>query len=910
MQSAMRHHLRSRARGHGPILQSRRFTTSPPRHSYAATLDNLRIGSKTRVIFQGFTGRQATVNAQESIAWGTNIVGGVVPGRDGEHLGLPILPSVRMAMEELRPDATGIYVPASRAAQAIEDAIEAEVPLIVAVAEHVPLHDMLRIHGMLRTQTKSRLVGPNSPGIISAAEGERCRIGFQPLPCFSPGCVGIAARSGTLSYEAVASTTRARLGQSLCIGVGGDMLPGTDLVEALQVLEADPNTRCIALIGEIGGDGEILAAQWIREYHDRTSVAERKPIVAVIAGKQAPMDRVMGHAGAFWVPGEPHPNQKIAALKNAGVVIVNHPAKIGPALRLKLRHTTAQADGSEEGASLEEGASYESADDFAKAVSRGLPQQQRRGLHTSTRRSSLVTSRPGGPTFPASPQQTRSLHLDRAASQKVLEDEDKDAELQFERYPIRYLALGVDRATRSQCIVTAVIWDDKAWRSPSSFNKMLLPASAKNGVLSLNNKDSKNVITRLIEQLQIMGKEKGSVDYRAATGRVLRNLAKVFKEKEAKHVSLQFAMNQQGKAAFYMLDMNVELDDAAYRSGGRLKEVHEAYGALESRDPGARQAEKSGIVYHRLNHTDRACSIGTLSNGAGLAMNTVDALADAGGKPANFLDTGGKATSETVKKSFEIILQDDRVKVILVNVFGGLTLGDVIARGVVSAYKDLRVRVPVVVRIRGTNEKEARRIIARSGVPLYAYDDFEDAAAAAVELAKGAAAPVQVAYPEGEKEVAELKDAIQQAAQALMEQGDFGMDSAEAIVAEDILRFPDEVTEPAEDNFAPPHAIAHEAQQPSEQVAEQEAEQVAEQAAEQAAEQVAEQENVEAPQEPAAEAEPDKAEPEEVAEESPALDAEATDKKLEEATAAEETPSAPAVENTSTGQSPGSDHVA
>ncbi|KAK7745404.1 hypothetical protein SLS53_002900 [Cytospora paraplurivora] len=767
MQSAIRYHLRSTAKGgRGLLSPSRRFGTSSPRQNknYAATLQNLRIGSKTRVIFQGFTGRHATANAKESIEWGTNIVGGVVPGREAEHLGLPVLPSVRRAMEELRPDATGIYVPASMAAHAIEEAVEAEVPLIVAVAEHVPLHDMLRIHGMLKTQTKSRLVGPNSPGIINAAEDERCRIGFQPLPCFSPGCVGIAAKSGTLSYEAVASTTRAGLGQSLCIGVGGDVLPGTDLVEALQVLETDPNTKAIALIGEIGGDGEILAAQWIREYHDRTPVEQRKPIVALIAGRQAPMDRVMGHAGAFWLPGEPHPNQKTAALKNAGVtLVVNHPSKIGPALRKKLFDE------------LEEGASFESTDDFARAATgRGLQQQpQRRGLHTSTRSSCLAPSRPRTVTSLVPLQQSRGLHLDRAASEKLLADEDKTTELQFNKYPIRYLALGIDRATRSQCLTTAVIRGERMWRSPMSFNKILLPPTASDGLLSLTQKETKSLISRLIEQLQIP--ETGNVSYRRALGQVLRNFGKVFKEKEAKHLGLQFAVNQKNHPAFSVQDLRIELDEAAYRSGGRLKDVHEAFGALEARDPGARQAERDGIVYHRLTPGDRTCNIGTLSNGAGLAMNTVDALADAGGKVANFLDTGGKATSKTVKRSLETILQDDRVGVIFVNIFGGLTRGDTIAQGVILAYNELQIKVPVVIRIRGTNEREGQRIIAKSGLPLYAYDDFDEAAAMAVMLAKGGRPPAPKAFPEVETEtkVSELKDAIQSAAEDIMEHGGF-----------------------------------------------------------------------------------------------------------------------------------------
>jgi len=244
------------------------FSTSPSARDYASTLPNLRIGAHTRVIFQGFTGKLATLNAAESLAWGTNIVGGTKPGYTGTHLGLPVLPTVREAVAQLRPDATAVYVPAALAPAAIEEAIAAEIPLIVAVAEHIPLHDMLRICSILKTQTASRLVGANAPGIISARG--RCRIGFQPLPCFSPGSVGIAAKSGTLSYEAVASTTRAGLGQSLCIGVGGDILAGTDLREALEVLLLDDETEGIVLIGEIGGIGELDAAEWIQEYHSRT----------------------------------------------------------------------------------------------------------------------------------------------------------------------------------------------------------------------------------------------------------------------------------------------------------------------------------------------------------------------------------------------------------------------------------------------------------------------------------------------------------------------------------------------------------------------------------------------------------------------------------------------------------------
>lgn len=796
MQSAVRSNLRlasrpihRQRRDHGPSTTGRLFGSSSCRLNYAATLENLRIGSKTRVIFQGFTGRQATANAQESIAWGTNIVGGVTPGKESEHLGLPVLPSVRRAMEELKPDATGIYVPASKATPAIEEAIEAEVPLIVAVAEHIPLHDMLRIHSILKTQSKSRLVGPNSPGIISSAKGERCRIGFQPLPCFSEGCVGIAAKSGTLSYEAVASTTRAGLGQSLCIGVGGDILPGTDLVEALQVLEHDPNTKGIALIGEIGGDGEILAAQWIKDYHTRTPVAKRKPIVALIAGKLAPDDRVMGHAGAFWLPGEPTPKQKITALQQAAVTIVNHPAKIGPALRKRIKGKTVETPPGE----IEDGAVFRSADDFAIAASGVLPSPQKRGLHTSVRRplNNLV---PSSPYLRASSHQSRSLHLDSSASEQLLKQSQLGAELQYHIWPTRYLALGIDRATRSQCLTTAFQLPGDNFRQPSNYDKILLPPSAADVLALEGTKTWDEIVTTLMEKLKIRG-QPGAV---TSVGNILRDLGRVFRDKEAKHVALQFGVRErQNKLRFPVYDLRIELDDAASRSGGRLADVHYKYSALEARDPGAREAEAESIVYHRLSPGNTAHNIGTLVNGAGLAMNTVDALADHGGLAANFLDTGGKATSETVRRSFEIILQDDRVRVVFVNIFGGLTLGDMIARGIVLAYKEVDIRVPVVVRIRGTNEEEGQRIIAESGLPLYAFDDFEEAAKKAIELASGVstAQEVQDAAQESERKTAELKDYSHAAAAELLQDG--GPDASEvgADVAEEAAALLEEATE-------------------------------------------------------------------------------------------------------------------
>ncbi|KAK7058030.1 succinyl-CoA [Favolaschia claudopus] len=308
---------------------TRRLSTTSPLFLYRDTIQNLKIGSHTRVIFQGFTGKQATANAVESRAWGTNIVGGVTPGREGVHpvlQDLPVYPTVRSAVDDnLKPDATGIYVAAHQAAGAIEEAIEAEIPLIVAVAEHIPLHDMLRIHSMLKSQSKCRLVGANAPGIISPLG--HCRIGFQPLPAFSPGHIGVVAKSGTLSYETVASLTRAGLGQSLCIGMGGDVVAGTDFVDALRVFERDEDTHGIIIVGEVGGMAEEEAAEWISSYHQNTP--NPKPIAALVAGKIIKPGYVMGHAGAWAGRGENSADEKYRILRDAGAVMVDHPSQFG-----------------------------------------------------------------------------------------------------------------------------------------------------------------------------------------------------------------------------------------------------------------------------------------------------------------------------------------------------------------------------------------------------------------------------------------------------------------------------------------------------------------------------------------------------------------------------------------------------
>ncbi|KAK2773507.1 succinyl- synthetase subunit [Colletotrichum kahawae] len=312
-----------------------RFSTSSAnQRSYEKdTIANLRIDGNTRVIYQGFTGRAATLNAKDTIEYGTNVVGGVSPGKGGkDHLGLPVFDTVREAMDKVKPHASAVFVPAQFAAAAITEAIEAEIPLVVSVAEHVPVHDMARVQEILRTQTKTRLVGPNCPGIIAP---NQCRIGIMPYKQYSRGVVGIVSKSGTLSYEAVGATTKAGLGQSIVVGMGGDMMPGTTLLDGLKLFFDHEETKGIIVIGEIGGEAELRAAEAIKEY--RRKSPNPKPIIAMVAGRTAPQGKMMGHAGALLTPRDVSADIKAKALAEAGALVVPHPGVMGDEMKKLLK---------------------------------------------------------------------------------------------------------------------------------------------------------------------------------------------------------------------------------------------------------------------------------------------------------------------------------------------------------------------------------------------------------------------------------------------------------------------------------------------------------------------------------------------------------------------------------------------
>lgn len=496
--------------------------------------------------------------------------------------------------------------------------------------------------------------------------------------------------------------------------MGGDIVAGTNLVDALKVFEHDPETKGIILIGELGGRAEVDAAEWIKDYRQRTK--NPKPIAAIVGGVYAPPGRIMGHAGAWSARGDPGATEKYKILQNAGVTMVDHPENFGEVMKTLLSES-----GQDPKEIMKDAAKQE-------RNQQNVSGEQKRGYHTSTKRPLAETQRLARQAV----QQKRGMVFKSDQALSVLETYLSSVEnlsISQEEPPAGqgfYVSVAIDRTSRQPALAIAPTIDIKDLRAKLRhfpYNYLQGPSDS------------------ILEEAVSHACPSAPSSAHPQLKTLLQALATTHRHKEAVTLATTLTLTpstQNPTLTLHLPTLHAQFDPSAPKSASRQLDLATLSQQNPTQNPDELTAEADGIVLVRLDSDNPAANIGTLVNGAGLAMNTVDALRTShSGLAANFLDTGGKATSATVKKSFELILRDARVKVIFVNIFGGLTDGGMIAEGILLAFREVEMRgVPVVVRIRGTNEEVGQRIIRESGLGLEAFDGFAEAAGRVVEIAR------------------------------------------------------------------------------------------------------------------------------------------------------------------------------
>jgi len=712
-------------------------------------------GASPKVVVIGM-GRDGISHAARMLREGTNIVAGVAPGRGGQFVvgipdgssKIPIYNTIKEAVEKTKADTAIIFVPAPSAAKTIIDAAKAGIKLVVAITEGIPVIDMLKVTAELeRDYPKVRLIGPNCPGIIRPGQS---KVGIMPAHIFAPGNVGIVSRSGTLTYEVANGITIFGWGQSIVAGIGGDPVIGMSFVDVLKFLEDDLQTKAIVLIGEIGGSAEEEAAEYIKMH-------VKKPVIAIIAGRNAPAGKRMGHAGAIISGGKGGTEEKIAALKQAGVQVVDTPDEVAQ----KIDEIARQAGWQKSKARLTKVELEKVYIDECGNPSAKKPVKPEKkplksfskihefeasailkefGIPVTSGKIALIAEEAGqfaeeigGPVVIKA--QVHSGGRGKKGFIKIAksarEAEETAGEMlgktlnglpvnkvmvvpAIEKTKEIYVGITIDRSAKKPVLIVSpqggVDIESVAKTNPELIYK--LPINFLDG---LQDKDARQLAGKIFDNEKLIN---GLIQ-------IFQAAYRAFMEKDLSLVEINpLVVTREGK--LLALDTKINLDENALF---RRLEFQEFFDGSQV-EPREITAKEEGLSYIDLG----GGNIGCMVNGAGLAMLTLDIIGLFGGKAANFLDAGGSSNPKKVLEAFKLLLSK-APRVILVNIFGGITRCDDIAKGIITARNELNISLPMVIRLSGTNEEEGRRILEEAGLGDFVLSTMNAAIKEAVRLA-------------------------------------------------------------------------------------------------------------------------------------------------------------------------------